>query len=547
MPREGGAPGNRGRRDNRSALAITGSSAFADDDTTMNDEAQGGRIFFSSTGRTFGEEDELCLLSVGVDIGSSTSHLVFSRIVLERLDSRYVVTERESFYQSDILLTPYAAEDTIDADALGAFIERQYRDAKIDPDEIDAGALILTGVAVRRRNARRIGELFARQTGRLVAVSAGDSLESVMAVYGSGAAARSIRNGAPVMNVDVGGGTAKIAICADGKVVDVTALDVGARLVVLDEARRIVRIEEGGRRIGAALGLKLAPGAVLAEHDAHALAASMADSLFEAMRGGSPRAGGADLLRLDPLTWRGDISDVSFSGGVSEYIYGGEIKSYGDLGMELAGALRERLTNGPQLARPEARIRATVIGAAQYTVQVSGSTIFVAPLETLPLRNVPVIAPALPLDGDKIEPAAVATAIRSALRRRELEAGESPVALFVPWRGSATFQRLDNLCRGILDGLAPILAHGHPIALVGDSDVGGLIGIHFCEEMKVTAPIVSIDGLELKDFDYIDFGAILDTSGAVAVVIKSLVFPASAAVGREWAATPIAAGADTAS
>jgi hypothetical protein len=195
----------------------------------MSEDSQGGRIFFSNTGRTFGEEDELCVLSVGVDIGSSTSHLVFSRIVLERLDSRYVVTERESFFQSEILLTPYAAEDTIDADALGGFIERQYRDAKVDPDEIDAGALILTGVAVRRRNARRIGELFARQAGRLVAVSAGDSLESVMAAYGSGAAARSIRNGAPVMNIDVGGGTAKIAVCADGKVVDVTALDIGAR------------------------------------------------------------------------------------------------------------------------------------------------------------------------------------------------------------------------------------------------------------------------------------------------------------------------------
>jgi ethanolamine utilization protein EutA len=510
-------------------------------------EQIGGRIFFSNTGRTFGEEDELCVLSVGVDIGSSTSHLVFSRIVLERLDSRYVVTERESFFQSDILLTPYAAEDTIDAGALGAFIERQYRDAKVDPDEIDAGALILTGVAVRRRNARRIGELFARQTGRLVAVSAGDSLESVMAAYGSGAAARSIRNGAPVMNVDVGGGTAKIAVCAEGKVVDVTALDVGARLVVLDERRRIMRVEAAGRRIGAALGLNLEPGAVLAEHDARALAASMADSLFEAMRGGSPQAGGAGLLRLDPLTWRGDISDVSFSGGVSEYIYGGEIKSYSDLGLQFAGALRERLTDGLQLARPEARIRATVIGAAQYTVQVSGGTIFVAPLETLPLRNMPVIAPALPLDGDKIEPAAVATAIRSALRRRELEAGESPVALFVPWRGSATFQRLDKLCRGILDGLAPILAHGHPIVLVGDSDVGGLIGIHFCEEMRLATPIVSIDGLELKDFDYIDIGAILDTSGAVAVVIKSLIFPANTGVGREWAATPIAAGADATS
>ena len=118
----------------------------------MSEEAQGGRIFFSSTGRTFGEEDELCVLSVGVDIGSSTSHLVFSRIVLERLDSRYVVTERESFYQSDILLTPYSAEETIDADALGAFIARQYKDAKIDPDEIDTGALILTGVAVDRKS-----------------------------------------------------------------------------------------------------------------------------------------------------------------------------------------------------------------------------------------------------------------------------------------------------------------------------------------------------------------------------------------------------------
>jgi ethanolamine utilization protein EutA len=174
---------------------------------------------------------------------------------------------------------------------------------------------------------------------------------------------------------------------------------------------------------------------------------------------------------------------------------------------------------------------------------VSGSTIFVSPLETLPLRNVPVIAPALPLDDEKIDPAAVAMAIRSALKRRELDSGDSAVAVFVPWRGSATFQRLDDVCRGILDGLAAILAHGHPIVLVGDSDVGGLIGIHFCEEMKVATPIVSIDGLELKDFDYIDIGAILDTSGAVAVVIKSLVFPASAGAGRDWQLAPGAAAA----
>src|SRR3984885_14158248 len=210
----------------------------------MNDESAGGRIFFSSTGRSLVDEDEIVVLSVGVDIGSSTSHLVFSRIVLERLDSRYVGTERETFYQSDILLTPYASGDAIDAEGLGPFFPPQNENALVDPDEIDAGALILPGVAVRRSNARRIGELFARQAGKLVAVSAGDSLETVMAAYGSGAVARSIKDGHAVMNVDVGGGTSKIAVCSEGAVTAITAIDVGARLVCTDETGRITRLEE---------------------------------------------------------------------------------------------------------------------------------------------------------------------------------------------------------------------------------------------------------------------------------------------------------------
>src|SRR3954452_9169189 len=182
-----------------------------------DDDAEGGRIFFSSTGRSLVDEDEIVVLSVGVDIGSSTSHLVFSRIVLERLDSRYVVTQRETFYQSDILLTPYTAAEEIDAEKLGAFIQQQYKDANVDPNEIDTGALILTGVAVRRRNARKIGELFAGQAGKLVAVSAGDNLETVMAAYGSGAAARSIRDASTVMNVDIGGGTPQLPVLPHGQ------------------------------------------------------------------------------------------------------------------------------------------------------------------------------------------------------------------------------------------------------------------------------------------------------------------------------------------
>src|SRR5215475_3027650 len=234
----------------------------------MESSDQGGRIFFSNTGRTLAEEDEICLLSVGIDIGSSTSHLVFSRIVLERLDARYVVVEREAFYQSDILLTPYSDAETIDADALGAFFERQYHSAGVDPDEIDSGALILTGVAVRRRNARPIGDLFARQAGKLVAVSAGDSLETIMAAHGSGALARSIRDQSTVMNVDVGGGTSKIAVCAAGSVIAHTAIDVGARLICIDPAGKIVRVEDAGRRFASELGLALNIGDTLSNDDA---------------------------------------------------------------------------------------------------------------------------------------------------------------------------------------------------------------------------------------------------------------------------------------
>jgi ethanolamine utilization protein EutA len=503
----------------------------------VEDPVEGGRIFFSSTGRSLEGEDQICILSVGVDIGSSTSHLVFSRIVLERLDSRYVVTERETFYQSDILLTPYASEDTIDAHALGAFLEKQYENALIDPDEIDAGALILTGVAVRRSNARRIGELFARQAGKLVAVSAGDNLETVMAAYGSGAVARSIRDGAPVMNVDVGGGTSKIAVCRDGAVVAITAVDVGARLVCTDAGGRITRLEEAGRRFGKDIGLTLELGGELSPPDAKRLAARMADSLFEAMQGGTPQIGATGLLRLDALAYTGTVDAVTFSGGVSEFVYGWESGHFGDLGGLLAAEIRDRVAaSGIRLQPPAQGIRATVIGASQYTTQVSGSTIFVSPLDALPLRNLPVIAPDFALDGDTIDSAAVASAIQTALRLLDLADSETPVAIFVPWRGSATFLRLDAFCRGIAAGLSGFLARGLPVVLAGDGDVGGLLGIHFREEMKLPNSVISIDGLELKAFDFIDIGAMLESSGAVPVVIKSLIFPASAALGQEWKA-----------
>lgn len=499
----------------------------------MTEEAQGGRVFFSNVRRSLEEEDEIRLVSVGVDIGSSTSHLVFSRLVLERLDNRYIVSEREVFHESDVLLTPYADDMTIDATRLGAFIDRQYEMAGLDPQAIDTGALILTGVAVRRANSRAIGDLFAAQAGKFVSVSAGDGLETTLAAFGSGAAARSIRDKARVMNIDIGGGTSKIAVCEDGEVVDMTAVDVGARIVSFDENGTVERLEEAGRRFAEEAGLALELGGTITQAQREAMVARMADRLFEAISQANLSDETAGLLRLDALKNERKPDAVTFSGGVSEYVYGLQDQGFGDLGPLLAKAMRDRIEAwGVAIEKPDEGIRATVVGASQYTIQVSGSTIFVSPLETLPLRNVPVVVADTASEDDDVDIEAIAESVRTALRRLDLHEAQQPVALCYRWGGSAMWRRLDDFCTGVRKGLDRHLEAGFPLILVGDGDIGGLIGIHAKEEQKLANPVVSIDGIVLKEFDFIDIGAMLETSGAVPVVIKSLVFPTSAALGR---------------
>ena len=227
---------------------------------------------------------------------------------------------------------------------------------------------------------------------------------------------------------------------------------------------------------------------------------------------------------------------MTFSGGVSEYVYGWETESFGDLGNLLAAEIRTRVRvwgaagAGPT-GHPRHRDRRLAIhhpGERQHHLRVAA-------------RDAAVAQRAgdradLPLEDETVDAAAVAAAIGKALRHLDLGEADTPVAIFVPWQGSATFHRLDAFCRGVAAGLSDVLARGHPIVLAGDGDVGGLIGIHFREEMKLKNPVVSIDGLELKQFDYIDIGEMLESSGAVPVVIKSLIFPASAALGQEWMA-----------
>jgi ethanolamine utilization protein EutA len=486
------------------------------------------RLSFTGAGRHIVEEDEIRLTTVGVDIGSSTSHLVFSRLELKQEGTRYVVVRRAVLNESEILLTPYVDGLTIDVEALGSFINWQYERAGLSREDVDTGALILTGVAVRRRNARAIGELFAKEAGHFVAVSAGDGLETTMAAHGSGAVAKSAETHGVILNIDVGGGTSKIALCAKGRVREVTAMDIGARLVALDGGGVIARIEEAGRQHAADVGIKLELGQKVGADKLRLMASVMADRLFEVIRLDSLSPETQALLRLPPLSYRGKVDGIIFSGGVSEFIYGHETGSFGDLGALLAEEVQQRVKQlGIPVLEPAARIRATVIGASQYTIQLSGSTIFIMPMEAVPVRNVPVVTPEFPLQDEEINPAAVRNAVQSALKRLDLMDGRQPIAIGFQWEGSATFARLQAFCSGVMEGVQKLLAKGHPLMLVNDGDIGGILGLHFKEEMKFKGPVISIDGISLNEFDYIDIGAFIPSSGAVPVVVKSLIFPTS--------------------
>src|SRR5919109_2937146 len=483
---------------------------------------------FSNANRHIEEEEKLELTSVGVDIGSSTSHLVFSRLELTLEGTRYRVTRREVLNESEILLTPYVDETRIDVEALESFISQQYKKANIKREAVDTGALILTGVAVRRRNARAIAELFAQEAGKFVAVSAGDGLEATMAAHGSGAVAHSAKTGGVVLNVDIGGGTSKLALCNNGKVQEVSAMDIGARLLAFNQDGALVRIEEAGRKHAGWAGVTVELGRQVSQDELRRMVSGMVDKLFAVVKPHPFSDEVKELLRLPPLAFHGEIDSIMFSGGVSEFIYDREKASFGDLGPLIADELHRRLTELEILViEPTARIRATVIGASQYTIQVSGNTIFITPQDAVPVRNVPVVAPEFALEQDNIDPAGVSKAIQDALRRLDLLPARQPIALAFRWRGSATFARLHSFCTGVREGLKDILEKGHPLILVNDGDIGGIVGLHFEEELQIQNPIISTDGIALDDFDYIDIGALIQSSGSVPVVIKSLIFPAS--------------------
>ncbi len=471
---------------------------------------------------------ELC--SVGLDIGSTTSHLMVSRLTLQRqglrLMSRYQVIGREVTYRSPVRLTPYRSADRLDGRRLAAFFGKAYREAGISPDAVDTGVVIATGGAAKKANAEAVSRASADGAGRFVSVAAGPGLEAMLAAHGAGTVARSGRAGSTLLNIDLGGGSCKAAVVQRGRVVDTAAISVGARLVAFDRAGRLTWIEGPGREVAAALGIELRLGRRLSLDARQTLASRLADLTVAFISGEPLDALGQHLLLTSPLTWRGHADGLCFSGGVAEYLYEREDQDYGDLGGLLAKELRRRIPAlGIPVLEPEERIRATVIGLSQYTVQLSGSTIYTSRDDVLPLRDLPVI----PIRLEGLPPTAehaaeqVSRTILQALRLHDLQdSGVRALAL------SCDVEPAYGVLRGLAQGIAAAVGEAgwdrKPLVLVFDRDIGGLVGALLVQELDYPGPVVSIDEVEVKQFDFIDIGRKMTDGDAVPVVVKSLVF-----------------------
>src|SRR5580692_3599218 len=469
--------------------------------------------------RTIWDQDNVSFKTVGIDIGSSTSHLLFAKVALQRqsqgLSSRFVVVGREIVWRSSILLTPFLSDGTIDASALGEFIRRCYGDAGLIQDEIDSGAVILTGEAIKRTNARAIDELFAAEAGKFVCATAGHKLESRLAAHGSGAVALAKARDTCLLHVDVGGGTTKLALIDRGTIIGLCAFAVGGRLVAQDEKGAWNRIDQSAQLVAADLGMKISPKMLADESVGRRIAQRLAVVAADVIGGAALDDLGQSLLLTEPMPRTVTPTALTFSGGVAEYIFGHQHQEFGDIAKPLASALASELSRnvGLPLIDPGQRIRATVIGASQFTVQVSGKTIYLPDPYVLPVHNVPVVRVDLGSAGS-VDPSRLAVAIRAGVDEIDLDRTGS-VAIAFSWHCDPEHSRLKAMGEGIVQALIPLKDRIKLLLLIIDGDIGKTLGRLLHRELHWPGKLVSFDGMELQELDYVDVGELIAPPGVV--------------------------------
>ena len=466
-------------------------------------------------------------LSVGIDIGTTTTQLIFSSLLVVNAAGptqapRYTIAEREVIYRGPVVFTPKKrgagnAEEVIDEAALAALVRSWYADAGIAGGDVQSGAVIITGESLKTANAKEAVLRLSDSLGDFVVATAGPHLESVIAGKGSGAAALSRENKSTVLNIDIGGGTSNYAVFRAGETVDTACLNVGGRLIETDAAGQVLRVHEPARHI-------LADVFGRADYlpDAHELprvAERMADLIFDACRGMSCPLG-KQLLQTLPLQSGQHFDAVMVSGGVGACCRDmpGDPFMYGDIGPLLAKAiLRHPGLGALPLTAPEGAVRATVIGAGAWSLSLSGSTVW-ADAQCFPLRNVPVAS--IPLYSAAL-PADLAAFIHERLRHLDINPAQEIFAVAFGCLPE-TYATVTYLAEGLARFWNALPSAG-PILVILQNDIGKALGMELRPALP-GRPLVVVDEVRAGDGDWLDLGTPPKGAGFIPLVIKSLAF-----------------------
>ena len=469
---------------------------------------------------------ETVLASVGIDIGTTTTQVVLSRLTLVNVMPgsqvpRVEITRKSVIYMGDVHFTPFLDRQRVDGAAIRNIIEQEYAAAGIQAKDIDTGAVIITGEAAKKENAAEIIHALAEVAGDFVVATAGPDLESIIAGKGSGAEALSKKLRSRIVNVDIGGGTSNIAVFDRGVCIGTACVNVGGRLFEVDSlTHRLSYVTDPARIILGELeresGKSLIPAptaelelAVLKQCLARMVRCVDAVLFDEAV----PTAEAALVISREMP--QGNYDGIVFSGGVARYIYQPGWREWwvhGDVGPLLAEAFRQsRAFRELKVHEGSETIHATVLGAGAHTVNISGSTITVSP-HALPLRNVPAVYPEIRTDGRWTWLPGAKNFPQPLYRT---------VALIVPTLPDTDFSTIT----GVADDLAAELQTigALPAVVVAQQDIAKVLGQSLLRRLP-ERELVCVDGIDLKMGDFLDFARPLPHEEAVPVIVKTLVF-----------------------
>ena len=472
------------------------------------------------------EINQIEILSVGVDVGSSTSHLAFSNLVLVRdqrsATRRFNIQERNVIYEGRIVHTPFLDDKTIDINKLTEFFKEEYELAGIDPAEIQTGAVIVTGESARKQNARQIAEMLSNDSGRFVAATAGPNFESLIAAMGSGAAVRSKDRNKTILSCDIGGGTSNIAISRNGEILSTSCISVGGRLLGVDVKGKIWRIDQPAAAVMEHLGIKREIGDCISRADIERIVVKLADILFEVISGPATSSLARQLMLTADLNFPNRIDEYSFSGGVAELMYGG-LNNFDDIGHLLADKIKLLATelSAPVIELPN-KIRATVIGAGAYSLSISGCSGFRDDEISFPIRNVPVIR--VDANRSKLSTEHVVSQIKAAFQRFDLTEGDEIIALYFKDPVRVSYPQLELFAKSIERALVKTVQNQLPVILIFETDIACSVGNVIRRETQLKTNLLSLDELTLKEGDWVDIGEPLVDGQVFPVTVKSLVF-----------------------